>query len=411
MFAVFILLSGVPLGVSSIRPPTVVPHYLGFWLQEGNIMGYMNASNFVSQYFGTPPYPSSLEIMTFGPYLDGLKGGNGSRNTQASINYWTQVANLADEYDNVHIEYMIAINMSIPREYSLFQQEVQALQPYPSIYSIGVEGEYSPNKTLQNMTTLMGYVNAVERPFVSYSFGIPLSDLPHGAYLIQHTNFPNSINQGSYSQITTLNFGTTSQYVGLSSGYYYPSTFPSAMTCPISANGENSTTQGWNQCVIDTVMRSALNNSPPARQFLNLVVGFANTQSNSNQLWMNATLRNWIWSDPLYQDNFVLSAPALMGGPASLTSSTSSISQGSVSSSRNSSFSSTYQTFSSNNGMPSSLTTHILSSSKNSKHPSSTTSGSRFTFTAEATIITLTFAATAVTGTLYFVFVRRRGRS
>jgi hypothetical protein len=89
--------------------------------------------------------------------------------------------------------------------------------------------------------------------------------------------------------------------------------------------------KGWNQCVVSTELKVAVAfPQQQQRQFLELDVGFSSSGSfmgvsgqNTNQLWDNPRLRNWIWTDPNSQGNFILSTGASVASTTSTTSSTS----------------------------------------------------------------------------------------
>ncbi|MGI0081647.1 MAG: hypothetical protein ACRECH_18760, partial [Nitrososphaerales archaeon] len=165
---------------------------------------------------------------------------------------------------------------------------------------------------LGNMQTAMSFVSGSGKPFVNYY--VSPSMIPNGGYLIGHTNFPGGA--GSYAQVYTLDFFTSSLYLGIDSGFYGDFQFPSTVTCPIGSSSIDKGTSGWNQCVVNTEISTALAQPSQFRQFVNFVAGFAGPQFSTftdtagiktSQLWDNPTLRSWIWNDPQYQSNFVLS--------------------------------------------------------------------------------------------------------
>jgi len=294
---------------------------LGFWLQDGDVLKYP-ATTFFNSMFLTPPYPSSLEVMIFAIQQDELNHFGCSASTpyvSGAIKYWGQVAQLADSYPNIRLIFEVAYDPSSGGSgtYGLqcYNTIVKALGQYPSVYGMGVEGEYtttSMGMTQAQMQTAMNDVTATGKLFVSYYIHSPLT-VPSGGYIIDHTNFPA---QGD--QVSTLTM-STSQGIGLSSGYYDAMAFPSAVTCPIGAKEIASGAltkepQGWDQCVVSTELSTAASMSASSRQFLELVVGLSTSGwftgvsgQSTNQLWDNPTLRNWIWTDPNYQSNFILS--------------------------------------------------------------------------------------------------------
>jgi hypothetical protein len=265
--------------------------------------------------FMTPPYPSSMEMMVFS-ILQDQANSNGCSATSpfvnSSLSYWGQVAQLADSHPKIRLMFEIAFNAtSSTFGLSCFSTVVQALSVHPSVYGIGVEGEYTSGKTPSTYSAAMGYVTAAGKYFINYY--APNGYIPSGGFGIVHTNFPA---QGD--QVATLSH-TASQTVGLSSGYYDSFPFPSNFTCPIGPNAVatgalTNEPQGFNQCVISTELAVAASISPAsARQFLELAPGFSSSGSfrgvsglTTNQLWDNPTLRNWVWTDPSYQTSFIL---------------------------------------------------------------------------------------------------------
>jgi hypothetical protein len=289
-------------------------------LQESDIMDEYSPSSFFNAMFLTPPYPSSFEMMIFAIQQDEANNYGCSSQTHyigASIDYWGQVAEMADAYPNIRLVFEIAFDPSNGGNgtygLSCFDLVVQALSQYPSVYGIGVEGEYttlSAGMTEAEMQTAMNDVTQAGKLFINYYPPVPI---PSGGYDITHTNFPA---QGD--QVGTLQ-DYDSQTVGLSSGYYDAFPFPSNFTCPIEpgavASGAlTNEPQGWDQCVISTELGAAASFTPDsARQFLELATGFSSSGSftgvsgvTTTQLWDNPTLRNWIWTDPNYIGNFIL---------------------------------------------------------------------------------------------------------
>ena len=294
---------------------------LGFWLQEGDVMEHYTPSVFFNAMFLTPPYPSSMEMMVFAIQQAETNAQGCSTSSGyigASLSYWDSVAQMANSYPNIRLIFEIAFDPSSGGSgtYGLgcFNAMVQALSQYHSVYGLGVEGEYttaSSGMTEAEMQSAMNYVTSAGKLFINYYAPVAI---PPGGYDITHTNFPA---QGD--QVGTL-LDEDPQTVGLSSGYYDSFPFPSNFTCPIGpdavAKGAlTNEPQGFNQCVISTELATAASFSPVSdRQFLELVPGFSSSGSfvgvsgqSTSQLWDNPILRNWIWTDPSYLGNFVLS--------------------------------------------------------------------------------------------------------
>jgi len=392
------------------------PHYLGFWLQEGNIMSYMGATNFAQQYFGTAPYPSGLEMMTFGPVNDFNAGTTGSAtSTIASAQYWSQVASYADShYPGAHIQMMVGICHNSAKytcqtsDYqtglNLFQTWLNTFGHHASVYSVGVEAEYTDNmwKTNSALASIMNMVHSAGYQFVSYGAYLSSANMPSGGYIIGHTNFPGGDNGcltggNCDAEYTLTNFFVSSPYVGISSGYYAQFSYPASQpTCPLaSTSSYTGSGYGWNQCIVDTEISAALSVSPQYREFVNLCPGFANTQSNSNQLWMDSTLRNWIWTDPLYQSNFVLSTTGSVSPSTSISSSTSSTSHSSISSTSTATSSSPKVT----STTLTKTTTITLTSTKTISSTTATTVTSTLTSTSPVTTTRTVTSTTPITTT------------
>ena len=389
---------------------------LGFWLQDSDVMKYP-ASTFFNAMFLTPPYPSSVEVMIFAIQQDEGNGYGCSASAHyvgSSISYWGQVAQMADAYPNIRLVFEIAFDPSNGGSgtygLSCFDTVVQGLSQYPSVYGIGVEGEYttlSAGMTEAEMQTAMSYVTGAGKLFINYYAPVPI---PSGGYDITHTNFPM---QGD--QVGTLQ-DYDSQTVGLSSGYYDGFPFPSTFTCPIgpSAVATGALTnepQGYNQCVVSTELSAAVNFSPASgRQFLELCPGFSSSGSftgvsgqSTDQLCDNPTLRNWIWTDPNYQPHFVLStSAAASSGTTSTTSPSTSTSSTATSTSTTSKTSST--TSPSTSSTTTTTTSSTLTSKTTTVSSSSTTSSTSSTSTSSSSTAPSYALATFVTcpaGTSY----------
>jgi len=269
--------------------------------------------------FLTPPYPSSVEVMIFAisqAELNNQPCSNSSSYIAQSEDYWGEIARLSQSYPNIQLIYEIAFAPSSSSYgVSCFQTLANYFAKYSSVYGIGIEGEYTRPQsalTLVMMQSAESTVIGDGKVFVSYY--VPPALIPSGGYLIGHTNFPGG-DAGGYDQLSSLSIYSSGPYIGLDSGYYANFQFPSAVTCPIGAHALNSTTAGWNQCVVNTEINTAVAISPAlSRQFLELDGGFDASGSftgvsgqNTTQLWDNPVLRGWIWADPEYAANFILS--------------------------------------------------------------------------------------------------------
>jgi len=318
-----------PLVASS--DPTA-DHRLGFWLQEGNVMSQYSAQTFFDTMFLTAPYPSSVEVMIFSiqqAESNGQPCSSASSYISGSENYWGTVAQMADSYPNIQLVYEIAfIPSSSTYGLSCFETFASYLAQYASVYGIGIEGEYtnSNNGLTQTMVnSAYSYVNGLGKQFVNYYLTDNGYAIPSGGSEIGQTNFPGG-DSGGYDQVGSLSDYTSSYDIGLSSGYYANFQFPGTVTCPIGASAMTSSTAGWNQCVEQTEVSTALQQPSGTRAFVEFDVGFSTSYftgvsgQSTEQVFDNPTLRNWIWTDPNYQPNFILSTSS----PTTTTTSTSS---------------------------------------------------------------------------------------
>jgi len=350
----FIISSPVLVSTNGVASASQGPsggHNLGFWLQESDPMKYP-VQTFFNAMFLTPPYPSSLDLMIFAPIMDesaGTSPTSPSSYTQASISYWSQVAQLADAYPSIRLIFDVAYDAtSSTYGLSVFQMYVNALSKYPSVYGIGIEGEYFTG-TKTDVQNAFNLVTAAGKQFITYYLNQKdLWPLPQGGYEVKLTPFPM---QGG--QVSDLGLSDP-QFIGLSMGYYANFPFPvpnlpppNGITCPIGpddiapadSNPVTNPNQGFNQCVVSTILSAAVNFQPVSeRQFVELCPGFSGSAQHGQpdqpftgvsglttyQLWDNPTLRNWIWTDPNYAPYFTLSTSASPPPSSTTTTSTTS---------------------------------------------------------------------------------------
>lgn len=267
--------------------------------------------------------------MLFGILKDAHAGnpGNKSYYTTTEASWWNRELDLTDPYPNIRICLMMALgDMSRPVVYQLWQQFVISLKNHSSIYSIGIEGEYtnSTSATVSRLTQFGAYVISAGMQFISYRMNGMAISLTPNASIIFHSNYP-------YGDSQRIEFEGNSTFdVGLSSGYDSITTFPEIRALP-PADTQMSTLSphyGWNQQVISAILSIAVTRPIQTRQFMNLAVGAASNGAfmgssgkNTTALWDNPVLRQWIWADPNYQGRFLLSGSA--SPPSSVSSMTS----------------------------------------------------------------------------------------
>jgi len=350
-------------------PPASGRHF-GFWI-SGNLIGkpfYPSPTVFADALFLTPPYPSSAEFMMFGAYKDIQAGTSNPSNgqfTASDLNELDGIASVADSYPNIQINVMVALgDLSNPLALQYFQFYVSNLASHPSIYSIGLEGEYSSDVTVANEMPLMQAAQAAGKQYIDYykTSGI--------GTIIGHTNWPDGDFEG------LLGSFTGGSYVGISSGY--DSDFPFLGVCPLPSNPDtnNPSSCGWTQSEVGAELQYAVDQPIASRQFVQFTAGADSSGSftgvsgqTTTEMWDNPTLRNWIWTNPNYQGNFVLSTSAVTSSSSTTSSTTrSTTSQSSTHTTRSTSTSDTTSVTSTST---SSIT--ITSTSFTSTMPSSTT--------------------------------------
>jgi len=267
---------------------------------------YPSPKVFADAMFLTPPYPASAEFMMFGALKDIQAGTTNPANgefTAKDLQELDGIAAVTDAYPNIEINVMVALgNLSNPLALTYFKYYVNNLASHRSIYSIGLEGEFSSDVTSALEKPLFLAAQAAGKQYIDYykSSGV--------GYFIGHTNWPDGDFEG------LLGGFTTSNTVGISSGYDKPLPFPG--TCPLPPNPDdyNPSTCGWTESEITAELKYAISQPVVNRQFVHLVAAsdsggkFKGVSGQlTTEMWDNPTLRNWIWTNPDYQGNFILS--------------------------------------------------------------------------------------------------------
>ena len=280
----------------------------GFWV-SGNVIGkpfYPSPTVFADAMFLTPPYPSSAEFMMFGAYKDiqaGTTNPADGQFTASDLNELDGIAAVTDAYPNIEINVMVALgDLSNPLALTYFKYYVNNLASHRSIYSIGLEGEFSSNVTVALEKPLMKAVEAAGKQYIDYykTSGI--------GSIIGHTNWPDGDFEG------LLGGFTTSNTIGISTGFDKPLPFPGTCSLPANPDTYNPSTCGWTQEEVSAVLQYAVSQPIVNRQFVHLVAAMNNgakfrgvSGQLTNEMWDNPTLRNWIWTNPNYKGNFILS--------------------------------------------------------------------------------------------------------
>jgi hypothetical protein len=200
---------------------------------------------------------------------------------------------------------MVAIgDMTKPISLQFLQYYVDNLKSHLSVGGIGIEGEYTQYESLALMTQARDIILASGKWFNNY-YVKPATLIPAGGGSIFHTNWP------SYQKEVELKFAASSPTVGISSGYYAYFPFPETRLLPtdpkVSVDG-----YGWQKAAVAKCLSYPLNLPANTRQFVNLCVGMADSfigvsGITHTDLWDNLVLRRWIWKDPSYRPNFLLS--------------------------------------------------------------------------------------------------------
>jgi len=292
----------------------------GFWV-SGNVIGPPKYSpyEFASAMFLTPPYPSSGEFMMFGPSKDIGHYPNPAvaPDVAHDISNLQGIASVTDSYPSIELNVMVALgNLGNPLALTYFDYYVTQLASHPSIYSIGIEGEYSSNVTVANETPLMQAAQAAGKQYIDYYKTSGVGNI------ISHTNWPMDNNWA---------FNTGSEVIGFSAGY--DSNFPFPGTCAMPSDPANTINNdcGWTQSEEQFIINQSVT-SFAGYQFIQFTAGADASGSftgvsgqTTTQMWDNPTLRNWIWTDPNYQGNFVLSTSAVTSSSSTTSSTTTSL--------------------------------------------------------------------------------------
>ncbi len=292
ILAIAILLA-LLVNFGAMLPPTAGSNsggiHLGFWVDERDMWsgsGYAwSAQTFFKNYFLTAPYPSGLIFAT-----SMSPTGSSGMTWQGEAQWLNSVATLADSYPNTKIIILFFVNLSggtingVPDQTQQLTTYMSYIKGHSSIYGAEYEREYYGN-TVQEVSTFKSIINGA---------GYVNIDDPS-----QATNFPSDpvLDYSTYPYFggtipTSLPSGSRSVGVG-----YGETGAPncSTQTCP-----------AWTQSVITSIV-----NTSPSAQYTFI---YSSLDSNNpaggtigNPLWNSAMLRSWIWNDPSYTSNYVLS--------------------------------------------------------------------------------------------------------
>ena len=300
LIALLVLSAVTAFALPSSSQATPQRHF-GFWV-SGNVIGppKYTPTQFADAMFLTPPYPSSAEFMMFGATKDigeGYTDPATAPDVSHDISNLLGIASVTDSYPSIELNVMVALgNLGNPLAQTYFDYYVKELASHPSIYSIGLEGEYSSNVTVANETPLMQAVQNAGKQYIDYYKTSGIGNI------ISHTNWP-MYNNWAYA--------TGPNVIGFSAGYDSNFPFPGSCQLPSDPSEINNNYCGWTQAEEQFIIEQAVGTN---YQFIHFTAGADANGSfidslgyTTNQMWDNPTLRNWIWADPNYQGNFALS--------------------------------------------------------------------------------------------------------
>lgn len=270
---------------------------LGFWVDERQMWSgsglEWSPTTFFSNYFLTPPYPSTMLFATGPSQIQGYM------NTKA-INWLPKVAALADNYPNIQINVLVFINLTDPAQVTELQNFVGALKGHSSIYGFEYEREYFGNTIPENQQfcniVISSGFNCIMDPSIASSFPTNPS--------LGYCEFPYF--QYSDSVEACVSSGTGATEIGKGFGEYSAvETFPAQCTLPSNISiPANPPCNGWNRQIIQAIINDSLYVSVQNRMFTYIYAGYVTANS---PLWNDSMLRGWVWTDPYYLLNYGLS--------------------------------------------------------------------------------------------------------
>ena len=302
----FTILLSTQLASAQSLPPG---KHFGFWEGATEARGY-SPSEFFNAYFLTPPYPSFLEAIITTNW-----------NTSSVQNWYDQMLTLADQYPNIEIAFMLGApitetTMDDPNHpiWTDFENFIIRMKSHRSLFSVGIMWEYFEPDEWQTVMNAYAITQRHGIRFVSYRSGYEFmvgNQQIDGIWDIAHSNFPEG------GQMSTLDRGVGFFNIGMSSGYARThSDFPSTTPCPTDRAA--STDYGWQKCTVDEIINNAVAKNDKVRHAVTILpeattFSFTGVSGETTRrLWDNPTLRQWIWENPNYTSNFILSTGSLL---------------------------------------------------------------------------------------------------
>ncbi|MDA4123983.1 MAG: hypothetical protein OK438_00840 [Thaumarchaeota archaeon] len=267
---------------------TVIATYrLGFWIDERDMWSGVGlnwtSQQFVTNYFLTAPYPSAMLFATAmtptGPNAPSAIG---------EALWLSRVASLAQSQGlNVRIVILFFVNLSggtingVPDQTTLLTQYMSALGSHTNIAGCEYEREYYGNTVAEvaGFRTIIngaGYTNVVDPSMMSNFPSDPVLD--YSSYPYFGGTIPSSLPSGSSS--IGIGYGETGAPTG------------------------STPTPAWTQTSVQAIVDTS-----PADPYVLVYAGagYLPAGQPSTRMWNWPTLRNWIWTDSNYQQDFVLS--------------------------------------------------------------------------------------------------------
>jgi hypothetical protein len=249
----------------------------GFWVGEGEIFSTLRwtPQEFASNYFETSPYPAALLFASGGGYWFPQESA-----------WLSQLLSITDTM-NVKVVLLCFVNLSghtingRPDQTSTFTTFMNSLKGHPSLYGAEYENEYFGN-TIQEVSAFRSIVNGAGYTNILNPNSNTVSAFPNDP-ILDYSEYP----YFGVSMPSSLAYGTGA--IGI--GYGETGAPPSGGPNPL-----------WTQQRITSIV----DNSPIA-QFTFIYPEMGGAGQPFANLWDWQTLRNWIWSDPNYQANYVLS--------------------------------------------------------------------------------------------------------
>jgi hypothetical protein len=257
---------------------------LGFWIDERDMWSGIGLNwdpqTFVNNYFLTAPYPSAMIFAT------GMNpGGPNTTGALGEARWLGQVASLEPNANIIIIFFVNLSGVTIGGQVdqtSQLQQYLSTLGSHPNIVGMEYETEYYGNTA------------AEEQLFHSIVTGAGYVDIFNPSSVWSYTGEPTL----DYSEYPYLN------------GTIVTNLSPYSLGAGYGETGAPSTGPIWTQAVVTNIVNSssanpyvflyceADTNNPAGGDPINVPGAF---------LWNSAMLRGWIWNDPNYTSNFILS--------------------------------------------------------------------------------------------------------